>query len=159
MQLFIMRHGQASFQAPSDAARELTAQGRQESLLMAQWLSSQLSAPLDVVLHSPYRRAVQTWQHISAHLPSQQVLVCNEATPEGDVDFVASYLTALAEQHASVLLVSHLPLVGYLLQDLCHLPHAPMFATSAIAAIDWRVTDHGFGHGELLWLQSPHKVR
>jgi phosphohistidine phosphatase len=50
-------------------------------------------------------------------------------------------------------MVSHLPLVGYLVQSLCPAAGAPMFATSGIACIEWHD-----GKGALLWLEGPHTI-
>lgn len=42
-----------------------------------------------------------------------------ELTPCGDVGMVSAYLQALATKVATALVVSHLPLVGYLVSELC----------------------------------------
>ena len=62
--------------------------------------------------------------------------------------------TALAAEHDNILMVSHLPLVGYLVQSLCPAAGAPMFATSGLACIEWQD-----GKGVLLWLEGPHTIR
>ncbi|MGQ4658246.1 phosphohistidine phosphatase SixA [Aeromonas enteropelogenes] len=155
MKIYIMRHGQAGMNAKTDEQRPLTEQGIEESLQMARWLSPQLAGPFDRVIHSNYLRARQTWQTICSELPDAKVVEeSGDITPYGDPAFVASYLTALAEQYEQILLVSHLPLVGYLVQSLCPAAGAPMFATSGIACIEWRE-----GKGNLLWLEGPHTIR
>ncbi|MGL6349376.1 MAG: phosphohistidine phosphatase SixA [Aeromonas sp.] len=154
MKIYIMRHGQAGMNAKTDEQRPLTDKGIEESILMARWLTPQLSGSLDRVIHSNYLRACQTWQAICEELPAaRQVEESSEITPYGDPAFVASYLTALAQQHEQILMVSHLPLVGYLVQSLCPAAGAPMFATSGIACIEW----HN-GKGALLWLEGPHTI-
>ncbi|MGL4716974.1 MAG: phosphohistidine phosphatase SixA [Aeromonas sp.] len=154
MKIYIMRHGQAGMNAKTDEQRPLTDKGIEESILMARWLTPQLSGSLDRVIHSNYLRACQTWQAICSELPAaRQVEESSEITPYGDPAFVASYLTALAQQHEQILMVSHLPLVGYLVQSLCPAAGAPMFATSGIACIEW----HN-GKGALLWLEGPHTI-
>ena len=51
---------------------------------------------------------------------------------------VACHLQALAVQGAhAVLVISHLPLVGYLVSELCPQEAPPMFATSAIACVEF----------------------
>lgn len=46
--------------------------------------------------------------------------VLPELTPCGDVGLVSAYLQALANEGiATALLISHLPLVGYLVSELC----------------------------------------
>ena len=110
---------------------------------------------LNLVIHSNYLRARQTWQSICSELPKTgAVEESGDITPYGDPAFVASYLTALAAEHDNILMVSHLPLVGYLVQSLCPAAGAPMFATSGLACIEWQD-----GKGVLLWLEGPHTIR
>lgn len=155
MKIYIMRHGQAGMNAKTDELRPLTEQGIEESIHMARWLAPQLTDSLSLVLHSNYLRARQTWQVIAPELPeAAMVEESGEITPYGDPALVASYLGALAAQHDSILLVSHLPLVGYLVQSLCPAAGAPMFATSGLACIEWQN-----GKGVLLWLEGPHTIR
>ncbi|MBC8946290.1 MULTISPECIES: phosphohistidine phosphatase SixA [Xenorhabdus] len=153
MFVFIMRHGDAAFDSISDAMRELTPRGCQESQKMALWLAQQLP-DIDCVLVSPYIRAGQTLKVVreSLTLPdSEEVL--EELTPSGDAALVASYLQVLAIQgKKAVLLVSHLPLVGYLVSELCPVQTPPMFTTSGIACVEW---DHQTAKGCLLWQTSP----
>ncbi|ANT67758.1 phosphohistidine phosphatase SixA [Aeromonas hydrophila] len=155
MKIYIMRHGQAGMNAKTDEQRPLTEQGIEESIHMARWLAPQLGDQLDRVIHSNYLRAKQTWQSICSELPKAgAVEESGDITPYGDPTFVASYLTALAAKHDSILMVSHLPLVGYLVQSLCPAAGAPMFATSGLACIEWQD-----GKGVLLWLEGPHTIR
>lgn len=155
MKIYIMRHGQAGMNAKTDEQRPLTEQGIEESIHMARWLAPQLGDQLDRVIHSNYLRAKQTWQSICSELPKAgAVEESGDITPYGDPAFVASYLTTLAAKHDSILMVSHLPLVGYLVQSLCPAAGAPMFATSGLACIEWQD-----GKGVLLWLEGPHTIR
>lgn len=155
MKIYIMRHGQAGMNAKTDEQRPLTEQGIEESIQMARWLAPQLGDKLDRVIHSNYLRAKQTWQSICSELPKVgAVEESGDITPYGDPAFVASYLTALAAKYDSILMVSHLPLVGYLVQSLCPAAGAPMFATSGLACIEWQD-----GKGVLLWLEGPHTIR
>ncbi|MDX7990132.1 phosphohistidine phosphatase SixA [Xenorhabdus littoralis] len=156
MYIFIMRHGDAAVDSISDATRELTPRGWQESQKMAHWLSQQ-SPDIDCVLVSPYIRAEQTLKVVRENLTlsdSEQVL--NELMPSGDVALVASYLQVLATQgHKAVLVVSHLPLVGYLVSELVSGQIPPMFATSSIACVE---LDHKTEKGRLLWQTSPAQL-
>ncbi len=69
MKIYIMRHGQAGMNAKTDEQRPLTEQGIEESIHMASWLAPQLDGVLDLVVHSNYLRARQTWQSICSELP------------------------------------------------------------------------------------------
>ncbi|WP_086110064.1 phosphohistidine phosphatase SixA [Xenorhabdus vietnamensis] len=156
MYVFIMRHGDAALDAMNDATRELTPQGCQESQKMACWLSQQ-SPDVDCVLVSPYIRAAQTLKVVRENLAlpdDEEVLI--ELTPSGDVALVASYLHVLSTQgYKSVLVVSHLPLVGYLVSELCPGQISPMFATSSIACVE---LEHQTEKGCLLWQISPAQL-
>ncbi|AGH74440.1 phosphohistidine phosphatase SixA [Edwardsiella piscicida] len=154
MQVFIMRHGEAALEAASDAQRPLTQVGHAESVRMAAWLGSQVEN-IDRVLVSPYLRAQQTLAAVreALSLPSE-VEILNELVPGGDADVTASYLEVLSQQASQrVLVISHLPLVGYLVSALCPQETPPMFSTSAIAA----VTLNGAA-GELAWQVSPSQL-
>ncbi|PJG58999.1 phosphohistidine phosphatase SixA [Aeromonas cavernicola] len=154
MKIYIMRHGQAGMNAKTDEQRPLTEQGIAESVQMARWLRPQINGELGLVIHSHYLRAKQTWQHICNELPKAScVEQSSEITPYGDAEQVMLYLTAQAKKYESILIVSHLPLVGYLVQALCPTAGAPMFATSGMACIDWQDES-----GRLLWLKGPHTM-
>ena len=156
MQVFIMRHGDAALDAASDAQRPLTLCGQDESRQIASWLSEQ-SVDIDQILVSPYLRAAQTLDVAREviTLPAEQE-VMPELTPGGDAAFVCCYLQALAKEDcAAVLVISHLPLVGYLVSELCPGQCAPMFATSAIACVD---LNGETGKGTFDWQVSPSQL-
>ncbi|QCR35438.1 phosphohistidine phosphatase SixA [Nissabacter sp. SGAir0207] len=156
MQVLIMRHGEAALEAASDAVRPLTPCGREESQQMAAWLNAK-PLNIDRVLVSPYLRAEQTLATVrgTLTLPEDED-VLSELTPGGDAGLVACYLEALAKEGVStVLVVSHLPLVGYLVAELCPGECPPMFATSAIASV---TLDADSGKGTYDWQFSPAQV-
>lgn len=157
MQIYIMRHGEAENFAASDAERPLTTRGIAQSQQMATLLASHLKGELDQVWVSPYLRAQQTWQAMVKGLPTAiQVGSVEDITPYGDAETVADFIKATieTEQPQSLLLISHLPLVGYLTAELVPGLQPPMFLTSAIAAIDY---DPQSGKSKLLWQHQPHK--
>ncbi|MBN3344633.1 phosphohistidine phosphatase SixA [Pectobacterium brasiliense] len=153
MQVLIMRHGDAVLDAASDAVRPLSDAGRDESRQMACWLNEQ-NIDIERVLVSPYLRAQQTLEVVKKALPLPEEADClNELTPGGDAQLVSYYLQTLAREGVgAVLVVSHLPLVGYLVAELCQNETAPMFATSAIACVKVEAES---GHGALHWQVSP----
>lgn len=156
MQVFIMRHGDAALDAASDSVRPLTPCGCDESRQMATWLKGQ-KVDVERVLVSPFLRAEQTLNEVGEcmNLPDN-VDVLPELTPCGDVGLVSAYLHALAnEGTSSVLVISHLPLVGYLVSELCPGETPPMFTTSAIAS----VTLDESGKGVYNWQMSPCNLR
>ncbi|MBD8163690.1 phosphohistidine phosphatase SixA [Erwinia persicina] len=156
MQVFIMRHGDAALDAASDSVRPLTHCGCDETRQMANWLNGQ-SVDIERVLVSPYLRARQTLNTVREALPLPEGEdVLPELTPGGDPGLVACYLQVLANEGArSALVISHLPLVGYLVAELCPQEAPPMFATSAIACIEF---DAENATGKLEWQVSPAKL-
>ena len=138
------------------SVRPLTVCGCDESRQMATWLKGQ-KVDIERVLVSPYLRAEQTLDIVGEcmNLP-KHVDVMPELTPCGDVGMVSAYLQALANEGvATALVVSHLPLVGYLVSELCPGETPPMFTTSAIAC----VTLDADGKGEFLWQKSPCNLK
>ncbi|EKT63816.1 phosphohistidine phosphatase SixA [Providencia burhodogranariea] len=156
MQVYIMRHGDAALQAASDAERALTQKGIDDSVLMAQWLS-QRNPAIDKVLVSPYRRAEETLQVIRDNLViSARSEVMDMLTPSGNATFVADHIRDLAVMETNaVLVVSHLPLVGYLVSELCPNEAPPMFTTSSIACIE---IDAKHQKAHLDWMISPSQL-
>ncbi|SIN76235.1 phosphohistidine phosphatase SixA [Salinivibrio sp. ES.052] len=159
MKLIIMRHGEAQAFAASDSERGLTANGEQQSKQMAVWLNQQIgSQAIDKVLVSPYLRAQQTWQVCAPLLPTaSQVITEEEITPYGQSDRVYDYVNAMIEVEKLdvVLVVSHLPLVGYLTNEWVQEGQPPMFATSAMALID---IDIDTQQASLSTMMSPRKL-
>ena len=116
MRLWLLRHGEAEPQAASDAARELTAHGRQEVQQVAAQL---LGRPLTAIMASPYVRAQQTAELVRLELGfSGSVQTVSWLTPDSDPRDALKYLDE--REHAEVLLVSHQPLIGALGGLLVH---------------------------------------
>lgn len=156
MKVFIMRHGEAEAYAPSDEERNLTSHGESQSAKIAHWLMKTHNVTFDYVLVSPYIRAQQTWQTIKPilNVVDAKVETSDEITPYGDSDDVVEYVKALGSvtEIENILIVSHLPLVGYLTADFVPGIMPPMFPTSAISCVEY---SHTTGKSELLWLQQP----
>lgn len=157
MQIFIMRHGEAALDAASDALRPLTERGKSESIKMAEWMTKQ-GHTIDYVLASPYLRAQQTLDAVKTDLALPSKIETDDGIiPGGNPSHVAHYLRALGHSgYKNILVISHLPLVGYVVAELCPAVCAPMFSTSTIACVDF---DLSKGAGELLWQVSPSTLK
>jgi len=157
MKLYIMRHGQAQLTAPSDQLRALTEQGEQESMIMAKWLTKQVKQfPLSFV--SPYVRAQQTYQTVINEFNAPGHHYClDELTPESSPQMCGDALLAYCAQHnvENALVVSHLPLVALLVNDLCKGDEMPSFSTSSIACLD---IDLAQWQGHLIWHKTFNDV-
>ncbi|GAA5138884.1 phosphohistidine phosphatase SixA [Thalassotalea piscium] len=157
MQLFVMRHGQATPFSESDANRKLTKNGFDEVEKMASWLNS-AHGDIERILVSPYVRAQQTAQQIIKHPKIfAKPITVDFITPEGNAKQVHDYIDGLLTSATieSILIVSHMPLVSYLLAELTLESNAPIFQTAAIAHIDYDVT---LMKGRLVSLISPSDI-
>lgn len=110
MNLWLLRHGEAEPTQTSDIARNLTGTGVQEVLKTAQRLRK---VPLDIVLHSPYVRALQTAQIVCEEIAYQgEIAQVEWITPDDNPKQVIKQLEAYEAEN--ILLVSHQPLLGKL---------------------------------------------
>lgn len=151
MQLYLMRHGEAGFDASVDSQRTLTDLGQREVMHMGARLSQELSR-CDLVLVSPYVRAQQSWICLKAVLPDEvQVATLDELVPNADPALSHDVIAAYAETHGAerVLAVAHMPLLAYLVREFVPGIEPPLFATAAVASINSEPS------AELQWLKSP----
>ncbi len=165
MQLYIMRHGEAHFsqdqQPYVDAKRPLTTQGEQEVLLVAEWLSMRNIEFIDVFV-SPFLRAQQTKTIVLSKLVPTithiRTTTLDFITPSGSArevhDFIDGYCQSLptGETNKAMLIVSHMPLVSYLVGELTQSQHAPLFPTAGLVEINY---DTEKMRGEMVKMISP----
>ncbi|MEG9490123.1 phosphohistidine phosphatase SixA [Mannheimia indoligenes] len=149
MNIWIMRHGEAGFNAPNDAARSLTDNGIKNVISQGKWFGEYLNnkqIKLDKILVSPYLRAKQTLENLITGMQavnfSQNFANLTEEweeiTPDGNPYVVEDYLHFLREEGAkNILLISHLPLVFDLSQRLTNNQGNVQFPTSTITEIHW----------------------
>ena len=125
--------------ANSDKERHLNANGKEQSLMQGTWLKSTVLL-FDKVLVSPYARALETFVQINSvydQTLSDKLDIWDAITPYGDSGIVGDYLSVLAEDGLqNVLLISHLPLVGDIVKELCGRNPAS-FYPGAIVDIHW----------------------
>ena len=89
---------------------------------------------------SPYVRAQETFELVNSALDNilSDVETWSGITPYGNATLVADYLSVLQEQGVeSVLLVSHLPLVGSIVSELYGKRNPISFYPSTIVQIEW----------------------
>ena len=156
MHIYIMRHGQAEMRNETDKLRALTEFGLSESKKMGLMLSESVPS-LQWALVSPYQRAMQTWAMVAQSLPCKEVHLFDELIPNAEPQQVCDYLYSLITQNKlqNILLVSHLPLVSFLVDILAPSSGAPIFHTGTVACIEF---DPDVLMGKLLWLKAPHEL-
>ncbi|NDV91128.1 phosphohistidine phosphatase SixA [Alteromonas sp. 345S023] len=144
--LFVMRHGEAESPRIDDKSRQLTSLGRAQSTQASQWLISHYcpQGHVGLAVVSPYRRTRQTFDMVAADITADKLEISDDVVPDGSAELVADYL--LARVHSAfhskqplkkVLVVSHMPLVSYLVDALCDSYTTSLFATASIAVIKY----------------------
>ena len=121
MNLYLMRHADAGLPRENpvlDAKRGLIKDGKEQCVLMARILSA-LKAPVDVVIASPLKRAMQTAQFVGTELGYDgKVEVSPALKPDADyADF--QKLLAKYSDREGVLAVGHNPSLFQFLGRLC----------------------------------------
>lgn len=137
--LVIMRHGEAEPQYLSDSERQLTAAGQAEVSQMADWLHHHYSA-FDRIFSSPYRRTQQTAAVlVQKKLSTQAVELNMDLVPEGNAQLIVDFLDLLYAENPQlrILLVSHMPLVSFLVEAFTRSGQTPIFDTAGVACIDY----------------------
>lgn len=157
MTIFILRHGQAEPQMTTDEARRLTDKGRVDTAKIMQKRVADMDS-LTQIWGSPLVRAQQTAEIASGYFSGLEIqttdLLVPEANPQVLIDWLAElYSKESRNSDSSILLVSHQPLVGRVLNMLCGKPddYHPM-GTSSLAAISAPLVAADLG--ELLWLDQ-----
>ncbi|MGN6082662.1 SixA phosphatase family protein [Trinickia sp.] len=112
MDLILWRHAQAEDTAPSDAARQLTAQGRKQAQAVAKWLRHRLGADA-LILASPTARTVQTVESLTDQYRTVDSIGPG-ATPEA-VLAAARWPEGIAR---TVVIVGHQPTLGLVVSQL-----------------------------------------
>lgn len=155
MDLFLLRHGCAEPSASRDRDRRLTAEGRDE-LQRVLTASGDSLAAITKVMASPYVRAQQSCDVAMTFLnetAAQDRHTVDFLTPGSNPQRAMDWL---AEQpsEAAVLLVTHQPLVGTLLDELCGF-EAGRYRMGTAALAYLRLSLVGRGQADLVWLKQP----
>lgn len=153
MAIFILRHGQAEAQITSDDARQLTNKGRNDTARIVQARIADM--PLVQIWASPLVRAQQTAEIALSYFPGLKIQTTDLLVPEANPQVLMNWLDKLNAPFIgtdrSILLVSHQPLVGTLVNLLCGKPgDYYSMGTSSLAAIRAQVVAADMG--DLLWL-------
>ncbi|RLV60372.1 phosphohistidine phosphatase SixA [Parashewanella curva] len=153
MQFFLMRHGEASFNAKTDDARVLTPNGKAQASQIGHWLNEQVET-FDLILVSPYVRAQQTWDEVKKSLGKvPRIESLTELTPDADPERCAIAVEAYAQhyQAKNTLVIAHMPLLGYLVSELVSDIEPPLFSTAGVAVVEMNSAS-----SKLLVQHSPH---
>lgn len=144
--IYVMRHGEAEPYRANDATRELTETGREQVRATARWLTQNAlpSRGFDMALVSPYQRARQTCEEVACCCSIENFEITDCITPEASPKLAADYVSAILTSHRQqqkplqhLLLVSHMPMVSYLVDEFCATQSGQLFATAGVAVLKW----------------------
>lgn len=153
MELFVLRHGDAEPRITTDEVRPLSARGKVEVESVVK-SAQQTMHGLEIILVSPLLRAQQTAEIAHQFLPAVPMETTELLIPESRPSALYELLQGRAEK--SVLLVSHQPLVGNFINELCGTPNYHAMGTANLACIDCDVV--AVACGELRWLKRPDEI-
>jgi phosphohistidine phosphatase len=155
MELYILRHGDALFDSVNDSLRSLSDLGRSQTAKLADRVID-LGIDVERAYVSSYLRAQQTASIVCSAFGDPVLITNDDITPSGDPVAVADWLGELSVP--SVLLVSHQPFVGSLIEYLVEgqlssysASIAPMM-TSSLAYLSMDVVAPGCA--DLHWIRS-----
>ncbi|WP_338292248.1 phosphohistidine phosphatase SixA [Planctobacterium marinum] len=150
MQLFLMRHGEAENSFSNDAQRSLTTQGFIESQKAGVWLNDTVNH-IDYALVSPFKRARQTYEMVQSITTVAHTEFSEDIIPSGSVELVHDYIQVLAQERnlKSLIVVSHMPLVSYLVDSFCGQLRSILFTTASVARLDYDIEANKAVFGEL----------
>ena len=157
MKLIIMRHGEAEPSNTSDKMRSLTAHGWRQTKETAKWLATHVvnNKQIDLALVSPYVRAQQSFESLSSVINCKQKMDVAELIPSAKAQkahLVLDRFLSENPQAQSVIIVSHMPLICFLLDELLMSQQACLFDTSGLAIIEY---DRQVSSGMLLEFYHP----
>ncbi|WP_411360480.1 phosphohistidine phosphatase SixA [Pseudidiomarina sp. YC-516-91] len=145
VKFYLMRHGDAQpAQAlQADAIRPLSSYGEQEVVVSGQWLAADMAqqqTQVDWLMSSPFVRARQTAQIMQQQLGCEAADINDDITPAGNAELFADWLFSEVQRRGahcrSVLMVSHMPFVSYLVAALDTAVEPMLFPTAGIAEIE-----------------------
>lgn len=162
MQIYVVRHGLAidreDPKAPPDAERYLTEEGVQKTKRVAAAVA-ELSGSADVLLSSPYVRAMQTAEIFAEALdyPKQKIRRTDLLLPGTGASLLFKEL-AKDKQSATVFLFGHAPqLDDVVAAALCSKHPITSLKKAGVALIELkRVSPPS---GQLVWLATPKLLR
>lgn len=156
MNLYLIRHAIAEEESPSgeDSQRELTDKGAKKMRLIAKGLRT-LGVDFDLIVSSPYTRAVQTAEILSEVFKKKKFVLSDHLMPAGDMDLL---IAEINEKYTvdSLAIVGHEPYLSGLV-SLLTAGGAPVEMTFKKGGVCHLSTDdlHHTHKATLEWLLTP----
>lgn len=140
MKMYLMRHGDY---ASSDLSKALTRKGMEDVRHMAEHLKD-LKADIQMIWHSPTRRAQETAQILGEVIECEAFREMEELTPNA---IPRRILQEINSSDRDTAVISHLPLIPRLLSELFPddgISISSVFPTAAVAVIECQENQWSF---------------
>lgn len=160
--IILLRHGKAEMPSIdcSDFDRPLNARGTQNAAAIGKFLTSQKLLP-DLVLVSPARRTMQTWDQVNHYWPDRVPARLVDSLYEASAQTVLSAIFDNAGDCRSVMVIGHNPslvvLVNQLTSNHVSAVNTTIFPTCTLADIGFEaahIADIDCEHGRLISLKT-----
>lgn len=157
MKLYLLRHAHSQDGARMDASRKLTAKGKKQCAAIKTF-TEELGVSFDVVLSSPFRRAVDTVKGIIGRGPDAEI---TELEPDATVEQAWRAIMFHVEHSDHVLICTHSPLIHELLSSCCFVFNGRhVFSHGSMCHVDTgpeRDSDEENDSG-FRWFVRPHLI-
>jgi phosphohistidine phosphatase len=120
MNLFFLRHGKAHARSPQwrpDSKRPLTREGEEAMLEVAKGIKT-LGVSFDVILTSPYVRALRTAEILADVYESQKLFETANLTPDASAKDIIEEINQNFSAAGEIVLVGHEPFMTGLISTL-----------------------------------------
>ncbi len=120
MNLFLLRHGKAQPRSPKwrpDSKRPLTREGESSMFAVARGIKA-LDVSFDVILTSPYVRALRTAEILAEVYESEKLFETARLTPEAGAKDILDEVNENFSAAGEIVLVGHEPFLSRLISTL-----------------------------------------
>jgi phosphohistidine phosphatase len=120
MNLFLLRHGKAQPRSPKwrpDSKRPLTREGESSMFAVARGIKA-LEVSFDVILTSPYVRALRTAEILAEVYESEKLFETARLTPEAGAKDILDEVNENFSAAGEIVLVGHEPFLSRLISTL-----------------------------------------
>lgn len=163
MNLILIRHAIAEdreefiFKNKEDSLRPLTDKGRKKMLKMFERVEESIKE-VDLIVSSPYLRAIQTAEILQSFLPKLKIEQAPELVPHCPPQAFMKWLKAHARENKTVAAIGHEPQLSLFISFLLSSKTESFIEMkkSGIAMLELSsVSEIETAHSQLLWLLSP----
>ncbi|MBF2056440.1 MAG: phosphohistidine phosphatase SixA [Cyanobacterium sp. T60_A2020_053] len=159
MKIYFVRHGIAEERINNQdhLERKLTQEGIKKTHKIAEKMVK-IAVECDVIITSPYRRAVETAQILAKYNPAPSTIIADYLQPEGDINLWLTWLKkSNYGEDNNLILVGHEPDLSSWAEILIYGKNSGKITLKKSGIIGVKINnfDYPCGNSELFLLTSP----